>query len=178
MRQLTIYVKVSAIDGQKVTLLVGEMNIDSGMFGENFANGEMPSMGTFPDMGSGEIPPFPDDGSFPGGQVPGGAFPDGSMPDMGGFSGMPEGGGWMPNGSFPDRMGNLQLPFVETGDTITLTLNTESVKTLSIGSLVEITFGEGGSVLSLNVIDGRMQGEFGDGGYMTPPPRDTDNSNS
>ena len=84
----------------------------------------------------------------------------------------------MPNGSFPDRMGNLQLPFVETGDTITLTLNTESVKTLSIGSLVEITFGEGGSVLSLNVIDGRMQGEFGDGAYMTPPPSDTNNSDS
>lgn len=168
----TIIAQVTTIEGQKVTLLVGEMAMDGNVMpGGNMQGGNMmppmgdgsfPSMpeGEFPDMGNFDINNIPEGGMF---QMPNG----GSMPDM-------------PNGEMPEGFKNsMKSPFTAGNDSITLTLNEETVKTLSVGSIVQITFGDNGSVESLMVLGGNMQGGFGGGNMMPPtniPARETDNS--
>lgn len=156
----TIVAQVTAIDGQKVTLLVGEMDM-----GGNMMQGGMMPGGNM--QGANMTPPT-GDSTFP-------AIPDGEMPEM------PE----MPNGEMPEGFGSgMQSPFTAGEDSITLTLNEETVKTLSVGSIVQITFGDNGSVESLTVLGGNMQGGFG-GGNMIPPTNipegetgDSDDTNS
>ena len=102
----------------------------------------MPDMGEMPDMGN--MPDF-------------GEMPDmGNMPDMGDMT-------------LPEGMDGTEMPFTESGDTITLTLNEETVKTLSVDAIVQITFGDNGNVQSLTVISENMP----DLGEMIPPDTDT-----
>lgn len=169
----TIFAKVTAIDGQKVTLLVGEMNIDENMMQGDF-NGDMSNFtpptddGNIPQMPNedlGEMPTLPEGETMPEGELP-------EMPSDGSIPEMPDGGMQLPNGELPEGMGNMQMPFVAGDDTITLTLNEEIVKTLSVDSIVQITFGDNGSVEALNIVGGNMQGGFGGGNpfnSMTPP---------
>ena len=162
----TVMARVESIDGQKVVLLVGEMDFGRGMYPEEFGGG----MGSLPDFG-GESPNMevPPEGEFPSGfegmQRPEGEFPNG-------FEGMqrpegelPEGFGGMqiPGGQFPSRSGDMQMPFRGNGDQITLTLNEETVKSLSVGSIVQITFGDKGSVESLIPLASMMGGLGGNG---------------
>ena len=103
----------------------------------------------------------------------------GEMPDMGEMPNMGE----MPDMSEmsrPGGMNGMQMPFTESGDTITLTLNEDIVNTLTVDAIVQITFGDNGSVQSLTPIGGKMQDDFGgdiDFSNMMPPA-DTDNSDS
>ena len=168
----TIYAKVTSIDGQKVTFIVGEMNIDENMMQDGnmtppTGDGNMPQM---PNGNMGEIPELPEGETMPDmGEMP--EIPsDGSVPEI------PEGGMQMPGGERPEGMEGMQMPFTEGDDTMTLTLNEETVKTLSVDSIVQITFGDNGNVQSLTVIGGNMQGGFGSGqgfGDMTPPTDET-----
>ena len=168
----TVMARVESIDGQKVVLLVGEMDFGRGMYPEEFGGG----MGSLPDFG-GESPNMevPPEGEFPSGfegmQRPEGEFPNG-------FEGMqrpegelPEGFGGMqiPGGQFPSRSGDMQMPFRGNGDQITLTLNEETVKALSVGSIVQITFGDKGSVESLIPLASMMGGLGGNGFGSTMP---------
>ena len=168
----TVMARVESIDGQKVVLLVGEMDFGRGMYPEEFGGG----MGSLPDFG-GESPNMevPPEGEFPSGfegmQRPEGEFPNG-------FEGMqrpegelPEGFGGMqiPGGQFPSGSGDMQMPFRGNGDQITLTLNEETVKALSVGSIVQITFGDKGSVESLIPLAGMMGGLGGNGFGGTMP---------
>ena len=182
----TIVAQVTAIDGQKVTLLVGEMDMGGNMMqggmmpGGNMQGGNMtPPTGdsTFPAIPDGEMPEMPE---MPEGEtMP--EMPEGGMPQMPNDGSMPE----MPNGEMPEGFGSgMQSPFTAGEDSITLTLNEETVKTLSVGSIVQITFGDNGSVESLTVLGGNMQGGFG-GGNMIPPTNipegetgDSDDTNS
>lgn len=152
----TIVAQVTAIDGQKVTLTVGEMAID-----ENMMQGDSMALpagdGSIQAMPNGEMPE-----PLEGEAIP--ELPDGDMPQMPEDGSMPE----MPNGELPKDFENgVQPPFTAGDDSITLTLNEETVGTLSVGSIVRITFGDNGSVESLTVLGGNMQGGFG--GNMTPP---------
>ena len=182
----TVMARVESIDGQKVVLLVGEMDFGRGMYPEEFGGG----MGSLPDFG-GESPNMevPPEGEFPSGfegmQRPEGEFPngfegmqrpEGELPE--GFGGMqrpegelPEGFGGMqiPGGQFPSRSGDMQMPFRGNGDQITLTLNEETVKALSVGSIVQITFGDKGSVESLIPLASMMGGLGGNGFGGTMP---------
>ena len=168
----TVMARVESIDGQKVVLLVGEMDFGRGMYPEEFGGG----MGSLPDFG-GESPNMevPPEGEFPSGfegmQRPEGEFPNG-------FEGMqrpegelPEGFGGMqiPGGQFPSGSGDMQMPFRGNGDQITLTLNEETVKALSVGSIVQITFGDKGSVESLIPLASMMGGLGGNGFGGTMP---------
>lgn len=179
----TIVAQVTAIDGQKVTLLVGEMDMGGNMMqggmmpGGNMQGGNMtPPTGdsTFPAIPDGEMPEMPEGETMP-------EMPEGGMPQMPNDGSMPE----MPNGEMPEGFGSgMQSPFTAGEDSITLTLNEETVKTLSVGSIVQITFGDNGSVESLTVLGGNMQGGFG-GGNMIPPTNipegetgDSDDTNS
>ena len=174
----TIVAQVKAIEGQKVTLLVGEMAMDGNMMpGGNMQGGNMtPPTGdsTFPAIPDGEMPEMPEGETMP-------EMPEGGMPQMPNDGSMPE----MPNGEMPEGFGSgMQSPFTAGEDSITLTLNEETVKTLSVGSIVQITFGDNGSVESLTVLGGNMQGGFG-GGNMIPPTNipegetgDSDDTNS
>ena len=168
----TVMARVESIDGQKVVLLVGEMDFGRGMHPDEFGGG----MGSLPDFG-GESPNMevPPEGEFPSGfegmQRPEGEFPNG-------FEGMqrpegelPEGFGGMqiPGGQFPSRSGDMQMPFRGNGDQITLTLNEETVKALSVGSIVQITFGDKGSVESLIPLASMMGGLGGNGFGGTMP---------
>ena len=168
----TVMARVESIDGQKIVLLVGEMDFGRGMYPEEFGGG----MGSLPDFG-GESPNMevPPEGEFPSGfegmQRPEGEFPSG-------FEGMqrpegelPEGFGGMqiPGGQFPSGSGDMQMPFRGNGDQITLTLNEETVKALSVGSIVQITFGDKGSVESLIPLAGMMGGLGGNGFGGTMP---------
>lgn len=134
----TVVAMVEFINGQKVVLLVGETDFGEGMRPENLGNG----MGNIPDFG-GEMPDIED--------LPEGEFPSG-------FGGMQ-----IPNGQFSSGFRDMQMPFKENGDKITLTLNSETVKTLSVGSIVQITFGDNGSVEALTSIDDMMIGFVGEG---------------
>ena len=168
----TVMARVESIVGQKVVLLVGEMDFGRGMYPDEFGGG----MGSLPDFG-GESPNMevPPEGEFPSGfegmQRPEGEFPSG-------FEGMqrpegelPEGFGGMqiPGGQFPSRSGDMQMPFRGNGDQITLTLNEETVKALSVGSIVQITFGDKGSVESLIPLASMMGGLGGNGFGGTMP---------
>ena len=148
-----------------------------GMPGGNMQGGNMtPPTGdsTFPAIPDGEMPEMPEGETMP-------EMPEGGMPQMPNDGSMPE----MPNGEMPEGFGNgMQSPFTAGEDSITLTLNEETVKTLSVGSIVQITFGDNGSVESLTVLGGNMQGGFG-GGNMIPPTNipegetgDSDDTNS
>ena len=145
----TVVARVESVEGQKVVLLVGEMNIEEGMFPQDFGDG----MGYIPDLSGGSMPNMEDhpSGEFPDDmQIPGGEMPEGF--DIGD----------LPNGQFPGGMNAMQMPFDENGDKIELTLNEEIVKTLSVGSIVQVTFGDNGSVEALTVLDGsRMNGFSG-----------------
>lgn len=162
----TVYAKVTAVNGQSVTLLVGELSA--------MEEGQRPD-----GAGGDPIPPNAD-GSAP--QLPDGGEPadrpalpvDETMPN-GELPQMPEGGMQQPNGEAPDGMaGGMQVPFTAGEDTITLTLNEETVKTLSVDCIVRITFGDHGSVESLTVLGGEPQGGFGGGDRI--PPEDGDES--
>lgn len=126
----TVMAKVESIDGQKVVLIVGEMDIGEGM--------QPGALGSIPDLGGTVMPDMED------------------LPE--GFDGMQ-----IPNGQFPSGLGDMQMPFNETGDKITLTLNEQIVKTLSVGSIVQITFGDNGSVEALTSLDDVMSGLEGEG---------------
>ena len=149
----TIYAKVTAIDGQKVTMTVGTLNIDPTLLEDGFGSmsGMTPpsgygSYGEMPDFAAGET--MPDMGDMPDME---------NMPDRENMQGMMSGG--------------MDQLFTAGEDSITLTLNEDTVKTLSVGSIVEITFGDGGSVEALTVLGGNMQGDFSfsNFGGMTPP---------
>ena len=148
----TVMARVESIDGQKVVLLVGEMDFGRGMYPEEFGGG----MGSLPDFG-GESPnmELPPEGEFPSG-FEGMQRPEGELPE--GFGGMQ-----IPGGQFPSRSGDMQMPFRGNGDQITLTLNEETVKALSVGSIVQITFGDKGSVESLIPLASMMGGLGGNG---------------
>ena len=148
----TVMARVESIDGQKVVLLVGEMDFGRGMYPEEFGGG----MGSLPDFG-GESPNMevPPEGEFPSG-FEGMQRPEGELPE--GFGGMQ-----IPGGQFPSRSGDMQMPFRGNGDQITLTLNEETVKALSVGSIVQITFGDKGSVESLIPLASMMGGLGGNG---------------
>lgn len=170
----TIVAQVTAIDGQKVTLLVGEMDMGGNMMqGGMMPGGNMQGGNMTPPTGDSTFPAIPD------GEMP--EMPEGGMPQMPNDGSMPE----MPNGEMPEGFGSgMQSPFTAGEDSITLTLNEETVKTLSVGSIVQITFGDNGSVESLTVLGGNMQGGFG-GGNMIPPTNipegetgDSDDTNS
>ena len=154
----TVMAKVESIDGQKVVLIVGEMDIGEGM--QPGALGSIPDLGgtVMPDME--DLPEGFDSSQIPSGQMPEGfdgtQMPNGQMPE--GFDGMQ-----IPNGQFPSGLGDMQMPFNETGDKITLTLNEQIVKTLSVGSIVQITFGDNGSVEALTSLDDVMSGLEGEG---------------
>lgn len=143
----TIMAKVESIDGQTIVLLVGEMNFGEGMPPEDFGGGK----GNIPDFG-GEIPNMEDlpEGEFPSG-FDGMQKPEGEPPE--GFDGMQ-----IPNGQFGQGFGDMRMPFNESGDKITLELNEETVKTLSVGNVVRITFGDNGSVEALTLLDGLSSG--------------------
>lgn len=158
----TIIAQVTAIDGQNVTLIVGEMAMDENMM----QGGNMQGSNMMPPTGDGSIPKMPD-GEIP--ELPEGEtmpeMPEGGMPQMPEDGAMPE----MPNGEMPEGFENgMQSPFIAGDDSITLTLNEETVGTLSVGSILQITFGDNGNVESLAVLGGNMQGSFG-GSNMTPP---------
>ena len=170
----TIVAQVTAIDGQKVTLLVGEMDMGGNMMqGGMMPGGNMQGGNMTPPTGDSTFPAIPD------GEMP--EMPEGGMPQMPNDGSMPE----MPNGEMPEGFGSgMQSPFTAGDDSITLTLNEETVKTLSVGSVVQITFGDNGSVESLTVLGGNMPGGFG-GGNMIPPTNipegetgDSDDTNS
>ena len=148
----TVMARVESIDGQKVVLLVGEMDFGRGMYPEEFGGG----MGSLPDFG-GESPNMevPPEGEFPSG-FEGMQRPEGELPE--GFGGMQ-----IPGGQFPSGSGDMQMPFRGNGDQITLTLNEETVKALSVGSIVQITFGDKGSVESLIPLASMMGGLGGNG---------------
>ena len=154
----TVMARVESIDGQKVVLLVGEMDFGRGMYPEEFGGG----MGSLPDFG-GESPNMevPPEGEFPSG-FEGMQRPEGELPE--GFGGMQ-----IPGGQFPSRSGDMQMPFRGNGDQITLTLNEETVKSLSVGSIVQITFGDKGSVESLIPLANMMGGLGGNGFGGTMP---------
>ena len=154
----TVMARVESIDGQKVVLLVGEMDFGRGMYPEEFGGG----MGSLPDFG-GESPNMevPPEGEFPSG-FEGMQRPEGELPE--GFGGMQ-----IPGGQFPSRSGDMQMPFRGNGDQITLTLNEETVKALSVGSIVQITFGDKGSVESLIPLASMMGGLGGNGFGSTMP---------
>ena len=154
----TVMARVESIDGQKVVLLVGEMDFGRGMYPEEFGGG----MGGLPDFG-GESPNMevPPEGEFPSG-FEGMQRPEGKLPE--GFGGMQ-----IPGGQFPSRSGDMQMPFRGNGDQITLTLNEETVKSLSVGSIVQITFGDKGSVESLIPLASMMGGLGGNGFGGTMP---------
>lgn len=148
----TVVAMVEFINGQKVVLLVGETDFGEGMRPENLGNG----MGNIPDFG-GEMPDIEDlpEGEFPSG-FGGMQMPQGAPSED--FDGMQ-----IPNGQFSSGFRDMQMPFKENGDKITLTLNSETVKTLSVGSIVQITFGDNGSVEALTSIDDMMIGFVGEG---------------
>ena len=148
----TVMARVESIDGQKVVLLVGEMDFGRGMYPEEFGGG----MGSLPDFG-GESPNMevPPEREFPSG-FEGMQRPEGELPE--GFGGMQ-----IPGGQFPSGSGDMQMPFRGNGDQITLTLNEETVKSLSVGSIVQITFGDKGSVESLIPLASMMGGLGGNG---------------
>ena len=154
----TVMARVESIDGQKVVLLVGEMDFGRGMHPDEFGGG----MGSLPDFG-GESPNMevPPEGEFPSG-FEGMQRPEGELPE--GFGGMQ-----IPGGQFPSRSGDMQMPFRGNGDQITLTLNEETVKALSVGSIVQITFGDKGSVESLIPLASMMGGLGGNGFGGTMP---------
>ena len=154
----TVMARVESIDGQKIVLLVGEMDFGRGMYPEEFGGG----MGSLPDFG-GESPNMevPPEGEFPSG-FEGMQRPEGELPE--GFGGMQ-----IPGGQFPSGSGDMQMPFRGNGDQITLTLNEETVKALSVGSIVQITFGDKGSVESLIPLAGMMGGLGGNGFGGTMP---------
>ena len=134
----TILAKITHIEGQKVTMLVGEMEMDNPMQG-NFSN-----MGNMPSFPNGEMPSFPEGmEDFP--------FANGDFPS--GMSGMQ-----MPNFDFSGEMGDMGEMFHEDCDTISLTLNADIVETLAVGNIVQITFGDNGSVQSLISLDEAMLG--------------------
>lgn len=154
----TVMARVESIVGQKVVLLVGEMDFGRGMYPDEFGGG----MGSLPDFG-GESPNMevPPEGEFPSG-FEGMQRPEGELPE--GFGGMQ-----IPGGQFPSRSGDMQMPFRGNGDQITLTLNEETVKALSVGSIVQITFGDKGSVESLIPLASMMGGLGGNGFGGTMP---------
>ena len=143
----TVLAKVSSIEGQKVVFLVGEMDLGGGVKPEDFGGG----MRDIPDFG-GERPNLEDlpEGEFPSG-FEGMQKPEGEPPED--FSGMQ-----IPNGQLPGGFGDMQMPFKENGETITLTLNEETVKTLSVGNIVQIIFGDNGNVEALIALDEVMGG--------------------
>lgn len=154
----TIIAKVTAIDGQNVTFLVGDMSID-----ENQRRGEGGDMGNMmPPNGNGSAPSMPDGTRQ---EMP--SLPNGETMPEDGFAS--EGGMPMPDGEIPNGSGeNMTIPFTAGDDTITLTLNEETVKTLSVGSIVQITFGDNGTVESLTAPGGDRQNGFG-GAERVPP---------
>lgn len=181
----TITAKITAINGQKVTLLVGMSESNGGMMpGGNTP----PENGMRPGMPNGQesVPALPEGESMPAGGIP--EMPvDGSAPEMpnesmqqpeGGMQGqipdMPEGGmqGNMPGGG----MGGMMPAFDENGDKITVTLNAETVSTLAVGDVVIISFGDDGSVTSLNVLGGNMQGGMNGNKPQMMPPESGSNS--
>ena len=108
-----------------------------------------------PSFPNGEMPSFPEGmGDFP--------FANGDFPN--GMSGME-----IPNFDFSGEMFNMDEMFHEGCDTISLTLNADVVKTLAVGNIVQVTFGDNGSVQSLTSLDEAMLGGDDFSNMLTPP---------
>ena len=135
----TILAKITAIDGQTVSLIVSEMTMDGNRIPESF--GDLSGMGNMPSMPNGQMPSFPNGmGDMP--------FPNGQIPDD--LSGMQ-----IPDFDFSGGTMDMDMDamFHDGCDTITLTLNADVVKTLAVDDIVQISFGDKGSINSLTEFD-------------------------
>lgn len=169
----TVVAQATAIDGQKITLRAGGIasgqNLtQDGNMNHPAGNWSVPQM---PGGETGDIPALPEGETMPYKEPP-------QIPEDGFVPGMPEGGMQMPDGWFPESMeGNMTLPFTSESDSISVTLNEEIIKTLTVGSIVQIVFGDNGSIKGLTVLGGNMQGGnmqgvFGENTENNPLPAD------
>ena len=158
----TVIGMVTSIDGQKVTMNVSESDIDLSEL-QNFTGSFSGDMSEWASEFSNEFPY----GEFSSGDMPDlenlpetGEIPNmGEMPDMGSIPGFS-------SGSFPGSMtGGSSFSF-EDGDEITLTLNEDVISQISVGSIVQISFGDNGTVLSFEPIDITAQGTSFGGGFF------------
>ena len=107
------------------------------MMPDNF--GDFGNMGNMPSIPNGQMPSFPNDMGdmqFPNGQIP---------DDLGGMQ--------IPDFDFSGGTMDMEAIFHDGCDTITLTLHADVVKTLSVDDIVQITFGDNGSITSLTSLD-------------------------
>lgn len=162
----TIVAKITAIDGQTVTLLVGETDgKEADIPNGNGTGADIPAPptqdGSAPRQPDGEptdMPELPDGERFTNGEMP-------SMPDDNSALEPPD-GTRQPDGKRPD--GENPFAFTASDTSITLTLNEETVQTLSVGNIVQITFGNNGTVENLTILGNNLPKEFENG--ETPPP--------
>lgn len=106
----TILAKITAIDGQTVSLIVGEMTMDDNMMPDNF--GDFGNMGNMPSIPNGQMPSFPNDMGdmqFPNGQIP---------DDLGGMQ--------IPDFDFSGGTMDMEAIFHDGCDTITFVVNEDS----------------------------------------------------
>ncbi|MCM1060794.1 MAG: hypothetical protein NC452_10935 [Eubacterium sp.] len=176
--QTVKYGKVTAVNGTKITLALGEFEQSAG--GGNGQNGEPPAMpegngnGNPPDMPSGGEPPvMPDNNGMNGGTPP--AMPNDENGNMGGMNGgtppaKPEGGSGNMNGGTPPEKpdgesGNMG-GFTENGKTLTVNIknekvlkkngNSASLSDISEGDILMLVYNSNGKIGEINIMSGGM----------------------
>ncbi|HWT75393.1 MAG TPA: hypothetical protein VN258_11855 [Mobilitalea sp.] len=177
----TVYGKVTAIDGNVVTLALGELS-QSGMGGAapsgqppqmpngNSTGGAAPSGTPNGDMNNSAVP-SQTPGDTSGAAVPSGtpgASDGGAAP-----SGMP--GGNPPSGGIP---GSMRSSFTENGETLTITVEDEgviqvqsgssttqgSIADITVDAILQVQYAEDGSISAITVQSSAMAAPGGMGG--------------
>ena len=173
----TITGKVTALEGTSVTLALGELTENAAPGGDSQQPPEMPGSddqtGEQPTGTPPEKPEGASDNNQSGQQPPEKPDGDSSQQSGGQPPEMPENGeNGQPNGTPPDMpeggMGGSS--FTESGETLTIDITdaaivkngeTVSATELAVGNVVQVTFDDSGSVVTVEIVSGGKNGGFG-----------------
>ena len=179
----TITGKVTALEGTSVTLALGELTENAAPGGDSQQPPEMPGSddqtGEQPTGTPPEKPEGASDNNQSGQQPPEKPDGDSSQQSGGQPPEMPESGeNGQPNGTPPDMpeggMGGSS--FTESGETLTIDITdaaivkngeTVSATELAVGNVVQVTFDDSGSVVTVEIVSGGKNGGFGGSSQVT-----------
>ena len=177
----TITGKVTALEGTSVTLALGELTENAAPGGDSQQPPEMPGDGQTGDQPTGTPPEKPEgssDDNQSGQQPPEKPDGDSSQQSGGQPPEMPENGeNGQPNGTPPDMPeGGMGSSFTESGETAVIDIaNADTVKNgetvsateLAVGNVVQVTFDDSGSAVTVEIVSGGKSGGFGGSSQVT-----------
>ena len=177
----TITGKVTALEGTSVTLALGELTENAAPGGDSQQPPEMPGDGQTGDQPTGTPPEKPEsssDDNQSGQQPPEKPDGDSSQQSGGQPPEMPENGeNGQPNGTPPDMPeGGMGSSFTESGETAVIDIaNADTVKNgetvsateLAVGNVVQVTFDDSGSAVTVEIVSGSKSGGFGGSSQVT-----------